>query len=781
MGGLRRRGVQPCGTIPGAMRFPLANCGAVPSKHFAGCLPGAVLLTGALLLGIGCGGRTPLLDGTGKEPPDAGAVATFDGATQARDLPLDDARDTALDSAGEAGSSDAGRLDGGNPAEAGGSLRLLAGGLGGNGNVDGVGTAARFRDPNGVASDGAGNLFIMDFGNNTIRRVVIATGEVTTLAGSPGQEGRNDGIGAAARFQYPHGIASDRTGHVFVADTNNHTIRKVATATGEVTTLAGSPGQAGSSDGRGTEARFDNPRGVASDAAGTLVVADHHTIRKVVIATGEVTTLAGSPGQGWHADGIGAAARFVNPDGVASDGVGNLFVVDGQTIRKVVVATGEVTTLAGSPGEVGTSDGTGTAARFSGESGIASDGAGNLFVADRYNQTIRKVVVATGEVTTLAGSAGKKGSTDGTGTAARFVDPADVASDGAGNLFVVDSGNSCIRKVVTATGEVTTLAGSGVQMGSLDGSGAAARFAHPNGMASDEAGNLFVVDSGNHTIRKVAIATGEVTTLAGSPGQQGSTDGIGASARFHDPSDVVGDGAGHLYVADTTSRAIRKVVIATGAVTTLTRSPGPGEGTDGIGLRLNGPVGIANDGAGNLFVTDFGYGMVWKVVIATGEVTAIAGSAELGSADGTGTAARFYYPMGIASDRAGNLFVADMYNSTIRKVVIATGEVSTIAGSPEQTGGRDGVGPAARFWLPTGIAMDKSGNLLVADSGNMTIRRIDMSTRAVTTVVGSPERMGVVLEPLPAALRRPWGLVLGAAGELFVSDSDENAILVARF
>jgi hypothetical protein len=640
-----------------------------------------------------------------------------------------------------------------------------------------------------VAADGAGNLFVADSGNHTIRKVVIVTGAVTTLAGSPGDKGSDDGTGAAARFAFPRGVASDGAGNLFVADSG--TIRRVVIATGVVTTLAGSPGDKGSDDGTGAAARFTGPNGVASDGAGNLLVADGNTIRKVVIATGTVTTLAGSPGNWGSNDGTGAAAQFSRATGVASDGAGNLFVADGSnsTIRKVVIATGAVTTLAGSPENQGFDDGTGAAARFDMPSDVASDGMGNLFVADA--NTIRKVVIATGAVTTLAGSPHNDGSNDGAGAAASFDLLSGVASDGMGNLFVADS--NTIRQVVITTAAVTTLAGSPdrpLSSGTGDGTGAAAWFASPQGVAGDGAGNLFVADVWSPTIRKVVIATGAVTTFAGSPDNSGSDDGTGAAARFSRPQGVASDGVGNLFVADYCT--IRKVVIATGAVTTLAGSPGdtgiddgtssPGNfyGNDGTGsaARFHQLSGITSDGAGNLFVAD--EHSIRKIVIATAAVTTFAGDPGwAGRADGTGTVARLYAPAGLTSDGAGNLFVADSGNCTIRKIALATGMVTTLAGSPETPGSADGKGAAALFDHPSGVALDGAGNLFVADTGNSTIRKIVLATGAVTTVVGSHGHTGVVLGPLPAGLSGPKDLIFGSTKELFILD--ENAVLVAHF
>jgi len=307
----------------------------------------------------------------------------------------------------------------------------------------------------------------------------------------------------------------------------------------------------------------------------------------------------------------------------------------------------QVTTLAGSPMVSGSTDGTGTAARFDNPRGIATDGT-NLYVADTTNHTIRKVVIATGMVTTVAGTAGSRGSADGTGTAARFYNPQGITTDGT-NLYVADTTNSTIRKVVIATGVVTTLAGS--RRGSADGTGTAALFGDPEGITTDGS-NLYVADTQNGTIRKVVIATGVVTTLAGTAGNLGRDDGTGAAARFVLPGGITFDGA-NLYVISRSDTSIRKGVIATGVVTTL-------PGTAG------GPQGITTDGV-NLYVAESS-STISKVVIATGVVTTLAGTAGSHSAeDGTGAAARFFSPNGITTDGT-NLYVADTSNNTIRKI-----------------------------------------------------------------------------------------------------------------
>ena len=649
------------------------------------------------------------------------------------------------------------------------------------GSADGTGSAARFFHPQGVAVDATGNLYVADTNNHTIRKIT-AGGVVTTLVGSPGNSGSTDGLGGAARFFGPSGVAVDATGNLYVADTANHTIRKI-TAAGVVTTLAGSPGVCGSTDGTGGAARFNSPVGLAVDGAGNLYVADtaNNTIRKIT-AAGVVTTLAGSPGASGSADGTGSAARFWNPQGVTVDGTGNVYVADtsNNMIRKVT-AGGVTTMLAGSTGfssnpdrppVVGSADGTGSAAQFYHPAGVAVDGVGNLYVADTYNDTIRQVT-AGGVVTTLAGSAGVTGSADGTGSAARFNIPSGVAVDGAGNLYVADYSNTIRR--ITAIGVVTTLAGSVGGSGSSDGTGSAARFYSPSGVAVDGSGNAYVADTFNNTIRKITVA-GVVTTLAGSPGASGSANGTGSAARFNNPSGVAVDGAGNLYVCELFNHTIRKIT-AIGVVTTLAGIAGAAGSVDGTGSNalFNYPTGVSVDRSGNIYVADSNNHTIRKVT-AGGVVSTLAGSpGQWGSADGTGSAARFHGPGGVAVDGSGNVYVSDYSNHTIRKIT-AAGAVTTLAGSPGNSGSADGTGSAARFYYPADVAVDGTGNVYVADSNNHTIRKIT-AAGVVTTLAGSPGVFGSADGTGSAArFYSPNGVAVDGAGNVYVGEGSNNTI-----
>jgi hypothetical protein len=328
-----------------------------------------------------------------------------------------------------------------------------------------------------------------------------------------------------------------------------------------VETFAGIAGQEGVADGSRNESRFSCPCGIATDGV-SLFVADtgNHTIRRITIAAGEVTTLAGNPGIPGILNGIGSAARFNHPTGIATDGV-NLYITDtdSSTIRMLVIASGDVTTIAGAAGVTGTTDGIGAAARFDHPSGIAIDGTG-LYVTDTRNHTIRKIVLPTGEVTTIAGQAGFPGSGDGPGTSARFHLPSSIVA-GAGTLAIADTANCSIRSSDIATTETLTLAGTPGQTGSSDGPVGIARFCNPGGIAAD-ANGIYVADTSNGTIRSItwndSLSDYTVETLAGVVGYYGSVDSTGDKARFYWPLGLAVSGS-CLYVADSGNHTIRVV------------------------------------------------------------------------------------------------------------------------------------------------------------------------------------------------------------------------------
>jgi hypothetical protein len=647
-------------------------------------------------------------------------------------------------------------------------------GVSGIGTASGTGSAARFNHPNAVAADSAANIYVADTLNHMIRKITPA-GAVTTLAGLAGVSGSVDGTGTAARFFAPRGVAVDTSGNVYVADTGNGTIRKITSA-GVVTTLAGRAGPVGSLDGTGSAARFNNPYSVALDSSGNVFVADrgNHTLRKIT-AAGVVSTLAGVAGSLGSAEGSGSAARFNAPAGVATDSTGNIYVAEfgNNTIRKVTPA-GLVSTLAsfaGTVGNIGSADGTANLARFNRPVAVAVDSTGNVYVADLNNQTIRKIT-AEGVVSTLAGTARSSGSTDGTGSAARFNLPSGVAVDSTGNIYVADQNNQSIRKI-TSGGVVSTLAGQ-AGYGSTDGTGAAAQFYGPNAVAVDSSGNVYVADYSNFTIRKIS-ASRVVTTLAGSAGESGSENGTGSAARFSDLTGIAVDSVGNIYVTD--GIMVRKITSG-GVVSTLAGSAENSGSTDGPGsdARFGRLTGVAVDGSRNLYLSDGGNNTIRKITSA-GVVSTLAGTTgEAGVTDGTGSTARFSGPAGVALDSTGNVYVADYNNFTVRKVTSA-GVVSTLAGAGGDAGTDDGQGTAARFGGPSGVAVDSAGSVFVVDAVNNTIRKITASG-LVTTLAGAADGSFGSTDGTGSAARlnNPTGVAVDKTGILYVADSLNNTV-----
>jgi sugar lactone lactonase YvrE len=323
---------------------------------------------------------------------------------------------------------------------------------------------------------------------------------------------------------------------------------------------------------------------------------------------------------------------------------------------------------------------------------------------------------------------------DGTGSEARFWGVNGAVLDSAGNLFVTEIRNHIIRKI-TPAGVVTTFAGVAGELGSADGIGDAARFHRPFNLAIDSADNLFVADTYNNTIRKITAA-GEVTTVAGQAGVAGSQDGIGVNALLNFPTAVAVSSQGIVYVSDTKNEVIRKIDL-NGAVSVLAGTVGLAGGSDGTGAaaRFRSPFGITTDSAGNVYVADL-FNHTIRKITPEGAVTTLAGQPQLiGSRDGQGSAALFNMPYGITVDSAGNVFVTDSRNHTIRKITPG-GKVTTLAGAPLVTGYAQGSGNVARFYVPSGITVDRDGSLYIAEFNNSTVRKGVFVPKLISATAG---------------------------------------------
>jgi len=611
----------------------------------------------------------------------------------------------------------------------------------------------------------------------------------TTLAGSA-SVGSADGTGTAARFAGPSGVAVDNLGNVYVTDSGNNTIRKI-TPGGVTSTIAGLAGVKGSADGAGTNASFNLPTGIAVDASGNLYVADefNDTIRKITPngANWVVSTLAGQVGVAGLINATGTNAQFSTPSGIAVDSAGNVYVADvaNDVIRQITPA-GLVSTIAGQPHHPGSTDGTNNAAQFYMPYGITINADTNLYVTDTINGTIRKLVLMGADwvVSTIAGQVTNAGSADGIGTNAQFSGPVGVVVNSGTNLFVADDNNNTIRKLTLAGTNwvVSTFAGLAGVFGDADGATNNARFHTPIGVAADGAGNVYVADANNNEIRKITTS-GVVSTFAGV--STGSTDGPSTNALFWSTAAVALDALGNVYVADYYNCTIRKIT-PNGVVSTiagLAGSMGSADGTNSD-ARFYYPSDIALDSGGTLYVADAYNSTIRRIAPeGTNWVTStIAGQAQFYAIlDGVGTNAFFYVPAGIAVDLNTNVYVTDNYGMVVRKVSPegTNWVVTTIAGLPYTHGSSDGIGTNAMFYFPRGIAVDNASNVYVADSENNSVRKLTPAGTnwLVTTLAGVASiRDSADGTGTNAHFFFPDDVTLDAAGNLYVMDTYNQTI-----
>jgi RHS repeat-associated protein len=655
-----------------------------------------------------------------------------------------------------------------------------------SGYVNGTGTAVLFNNPQRIVGDASGNLYVADYGNNAIRKITSA-GVVTTFAGSAtGASGFTDGSGTAASFNGPDGLAVDASGNLFVSDYANNAIRKI-TPSGVVSTFYTLTGTFGSA-------------GLCFDGSGNLIVAAKGLSRILKITPAAVMTVIAGNYYG-YANGTGTAALFENPTDVQIDASGNIYVADylNNAIRKITPA-GVVTTYAGSDVSGNTGgyvNATGTAARFNNPTGIALAAGGIIYVEDFVNNDIRKIM-PDGSVTLVAGSpTHAAGATDGTGTSVLFHSPIDLYIDATGTGYSLDVWAS-IRKVVLTGYSIRGTLPAGLTFDSTTGTISGT----PTGTVTAQTDTITAYNASGYSSTVVTFSppalpptisyngsqtyaynvgtpistltptvtgnpvpyTGYTTTFAGN-GVQNSIDGTGTSASFGSPDGIAVDSKGNMYVTDVTpTNEIRKIS-PTAVVTTLAGSATKGftNGT-GAAASFSHPVGLATDTAGNVYVADGGNNAIRKIT-PSGVVTTFVGGT-LGSADGTGTAAQFNDPTGVALDASGNIYVADYLNNSIRKVTPA-GVVTTFAGGTQ--GSADGTGTAAQFNLPSRVAIDASGNLYVTDKGNQRIRKI--TPAGVVTTIAGTGTAGFADGPAASAMfNGPEGLTVDNLGNIYVAD-----------
>ncbi|MFZ6654071.1 hypothetical protein [Undibacterium sp. TJN19] len=621
------------------------------------------------------------------------------------------------------------------PTVAPGTLSLIAGSIEGPGWADGVGLQAQFSEATlndfgvnrkGLVIDTSGNLYIADTGNHIIRKMT-PQGVVTTIAGKAGQAGSADGMSSTARFKFPAGLAIDTKNNLYIADVANSTIRKI-TPEGQVSTVAGSPGQFAWADGQGASAKFNRPMGITINAAGELFVTDmiNYCIRKIS-PNGVVSTIAGQPGKQGLRDGTGIQAQFGVAKDIAVDADGVLYVADesNNAIRKIA-NTGAVSTLSVvvEPGKFNQEE----VPSLNEPGGLVIDRAGNLYVTQG---AILRLIDKNGKTSVIAGQH-KAGHLDGRGSEALFSKMGKPALDAAGNIFVAD--DSFIRKI-TKQGDVSTIAGQNLKGGYVDGAGADARFNLPFGLVADKQGNLYVSDRGNFLIRKIS-PLGIVSTVAGIPGPagQGHEDGEVRSAKFDGLSDMALDDQGSLYVVEVGNRDIRKIDFK-GKVSTVVSAPKEDFFINGVQQVDSNfaPDGIAINSTGKIF---FSSRAAIYQLNAKGLPVVFAGRKGKYRKDGIGTDAVFLSLTNMIFDRRGDIVVFD--DQVLRKINPTANVTSWGEYGEEFIVQKD----YKFLYYPKDLAVDKNDDIYF--TFDSTIRKRTVSG-VVTTLAGVAHAHGTQL------------------------------------
>jgi sugar lactone lactonase YvrE len=700
-------------------------------------------------------------------------------------------------------------------------------------------TTAAIATPWGTAVDGNGRVYISDNYYHRIYRVDPATGILNTVAGNgiPGSAG-DGGPAASANLNFPYGIGADAAGDLAIADGSNNKIRWVDGSSGVISTVAGTLNKGYNGDNRpGTKAALNSPRGAAIDPQGNVVIADSFNNRvryvnrglsaitlfpnstsPIVVQPGYIVTVAGTGAAAFSGDGgIATAAKLNLPMGVQADTAGNIYIADfyNQRVRMINALTGVISTVAGNGTKGNTGDGgPAVRARIYCPCSLAFDTAGNLYIGQEQTSLVRMVNLSTGVIATVAGKGGFGETGDG-GPAlnAGLSSPTGIALDSSNNLYIAEYNNARTRWVNGATAIINTFAGC-TNFG--NGSPAVqASLNDPCGFCFDAAGNLLLADESNQMVRKVT-PSGMIQAVAGTGLAGFSKDGIPAlKAALNVPSDVQVDAAGNIYICDRGTGRIRKVDSAKGLISTVAGKGGislsSGDGGPAIQAGIDDPRAITIDANGNLYIAEIGSfrvrfvnlganpvtlypGSPNALTVGAGIIITVAGTGLSGTTGDGGPAvlAEVNSPRGVTTDLQGNLYITEggrdpqnppgpgvVPDCVIRKIDAATGIISTVAGTLTVGYNGDGI-PATQANLngPRNVVLDRNGNMYIADSLNNRIRCVDATTGLISTVIGgSTQGFGGDGGPASAAIIcTPRYVNLDSAGNLYFTDSGNSRI-----
>ena len=761
---------------------------------------------------------------------------------------------------------------------------------------NGLATAAKIGFPGRIAIDDTANVYFADTYNNRIRKISAATGIITTVAGT-GTAGYNgDGaLATASQLNYPFGVAVDHSGNIYIADSYNNRIRKISATTKLISTVAGTTSSGYNGDNiSAITAQLNQPNSVCLDNAGNIYFTDqsNNRVRKVTISTGNISTVAGSGTSGYMGDnGTAIYAQLNSPSGIALDANNNIYIADlnNHRIRKVTVSTGVITTIAGNGTGAYVEDGVAaTLTSLSLPQDVFVTTAGHVFIADYGNGRIRKVNASTGIISTVAGDGSASFAGDnGPATSAKFNMPISIRVDNAGNYFISDYFNRRIRKVtqpvfanntisgaqticakssatisgtiptgctgvitytwlnstVSATSGFTPIANSNSQnftttnltqhtwfkrlaltaecsgdtsnavlvsinfpignnvigkpatisriVGDFyssfgfsgDGGNALyAQFNMPIGISTDSAQNIYIADQKNNRIRKINSTNNVISTIVGNSNTYYNGDSILANnANIYYPAGLILDKLGNIYFTEKNNR-IRKVSKSTGLISTIAGTGVAGFSGDGLqakNAKINTPFFLNIDALGNVYFVDYNNKRIRKINIATGIITTVAGTG-VDSSGPSGSLATLtnIRPSGVAIDNNGNIYFSETSSNLVRKIDVFTGVISTVVGTGVAGfSGDGGFAINAKINCPNGLSIDKMDNLYIAEYCNNRVRRVNLKNGLIQTIAGGGNNIFAInANPLSARIDDIVNQNIDLEGNIYILQHLDNGV-----
>ncbi len=613
-----------------------------------------------------------------------------------------------------------------------------------------------------VTFDSIGNIYFADTYNNRVRKITASTGIITTIAGI-GQKGfsGDSGLATLAKLNNPDAVALDRFGNIYVCDTYNKRVRKIEISTGIIRTIAGNDTAGYSGDGGDARlAKLSYPMGLIIDKQGNLLFADqdNNRIRKISIQTNIITTVAGNGNRDFGGDGgLAISASLYNPSNLNLDSAGNIFIADpyNNKIRKVDISTGIISSIYPN-------------ITISNPMVVAIDKKGNLFYFDNIYRYLNVIDSKTGQSSIVTSNIFCRG----------------LTFNKDGDLYI--SNGAKLLKIPANTGTVFTVAGNGYRSFSGDGASATkADLSSPSSMAIDKIGNILVIDNGR--IRKIEKNTGIISTFAGGGYDVINDSILATTAGLNNPNGLAVDTFGNVYFADSYSNRVRKVNAKTGLITTVAGTDVGGYNLDGIlatYAMLSFPLGVDVDDSGNVFIADNGNHRIRKVSVISGLISTVAGNGyNYFSGDGgLAIAANLNSPRDVKVDDLGNIYIADAVNNRIRKVN-SSGIISTIVGNDTSGySGDSGYAINAKINFPICIDLDKEMNLYIVDYRGNRIRKVSLTSGIINTVAGNgiSGYGGENANALVSSLNNPLGIAVYDK-KLFISDAGNDRIRKVTF